>query len=776
MSAILEYDDKLGEIVPVDTRNDVMVGSDITLTQSVDPAVSKNLSIIVGATLASTVLKALQTAVNRLASFLKKPALVLKVDGLMGPKTQAATNEALRLIGARVQLPMSQVSIKSRAEEISKLINSWIASKTAKPVPPASKVEIKTAIIDKPAPKTMVWKPTRSEAVKAFQRALVMLASAVNNKTLAVSIDGMVGPKTQTAANLAFSRYVPLPRNVGILPLSLQGIQVNAKVLADAIAFNATQRVSQSSKAAVNTQKMVNAAKAQEPAKSAEIDKKQALALQAALIGLGKVIPNKALASLKSDGVIGPKTQAATNLALSRYVSGVTPAMKSGRLTIPQIKGSASAIAVLIVNETAKRRTVKPNPSPVAISRASALATQKAVNTAKQAAPTKVAAIDKRIIAALQNAVNALAKEVKNPSMTINVDGLLGPKTRVAINTGLSRYVRAASPAMKRGLSIADIGRASAALTKLFLDEVTMRRQERMKLEAEAKAARERLPAGKIQQIEETAAKAASGDESAKEELREVAAATQSEDPQIQQEASDAIAVASDAAESTVDVSPETSTDEAPTMAIDDATESGTLPYTDERKINMPLDMIEDDAELGAYIGLSHELGDTGWPNFRKIRRGIKRGVRSASRAARRAGKVAFNIAKLPLQLQFKILMKVALPLARAMCSLPRPIVQRGAAMAGVDPRLVDLFCLAVRVKNKKEIKRLLPVAAKVAVKAAAMGAAPQLVPILAAVRAIPGIKHIPGMSWIAGGEMAAVCGSPYPHDDDDDMSGCACY
>jgi len=211
----------------------------------------------------------------------------------------------------------------------------------------------------------------------------------------------------------------------------------------------------------------------------------------------------------------------------------------------------------------------------------------------------------------------------------------------------------------------------------------------------------------------------------------------------------------------------------------------------------MPLDMLEDDAELGALIGLSpvvggqscdcpsdlgaqlalgeYAQGDVGWGFARRLarrtRRLVKKGTRAVRRSSKRIGKRALRLAKrglrhvkdialLPLKYQWKLIRRFMLPLAKQYCRLPKHIRLMGAKAADVDPRLMKAFCIAVKESGKKgsikkraakRLKKLMPVALKVAVKLAVQGQFPAAVPIIRSLKLVPGISKLPGMSYLAG-------------------------
>lgn len=752
MANILEYDPTLGQVVTVDTKNDVYVPESETgaVMESMIPSVAKNQEIAyMGGPLVAV--KALQNALNRLAAFVKNNALRTKPDGYMGPKTQAATHAGLMAIKANVQMPISQAGIKAQAATFAKMFDAYIAEKNKKP-----------------APKVAAFRVVKQESSARLQRALNALAPLVNDNALAVKVDGYAGEKTWHATNLAFAKYVPTSTT---LPLSNQGVQSGANNLAAAVENQVARlRVAAQKKAAAN-QAAVEKAKQAEPAKAPTFTKASIVTLQKALVSLGLELKNKALSGLAVDGMLGPKTQAATNLALSRYVSGADANLKTGKLTRETIGKGAMALATLVMSESIRRKEAKLKPvaSPETKEQAEAAKTQKTVEAVKKAAPPATRpTIDKALVKLMQLAVAKLGAAVKNAALKIKDDGIVGPNTRAAVNLALSRYVRNASRAMKSGLTTRIIGLAAPSITKLINGELALLSQEQTRREADAKKAKEKLGPAATAKVADTAKKAASGNKDAQDEIKKVAAAAvSSNDPEVQDKARDMMDVAVNA----IDV------EMGPAEIVPSDNDREIWAYTDERKIRMPLDTIEDDAELGAMIGMGEHLhgdGTVGWgiPKFikrgyRKAKRSVKRAARKTYRKARRIGRKGWRLArrgmravvalhKLPMKLQMKLIRRLGLPIAKRYCRLPKSLQTAGARAAGVDPRIMVLFCDAINKRLGRRIRKLFPQAMKVAVKLALQGSFPAAIPVIQTMKAIPGVNRLPGMSFLSG-DLAAL-------------------
>ena len=116
--------------------------------------------------------------------------------------------------------------------------------------------------------------------------------------------------------------------------------------------------------------------------------------------------------------------------------------------------------------------------------------------------------------------------------------------------------------------------------------------------------------------------------------------------------------------------------------------------------------------------------------------------AKSAARRAKRIAKAAVKKAAKIAKAAFNFQMRIAIRLAKAVCRIPKPARIAAATAAGVNPNLVPVFCKAVRLKRKSQIRRLLPPMIKLGVKAAAVGAIPALGPILRMAKFVPGLRQ----------------------------------
>lgn len=721
---ILQYDEVSGNVVPLGSH--------------------------LGATLRDPETMRLQNALNALAKAKNNPALKVVADGVLGPKTAASLSMAIKTYApgySKVPLPLQVTQVKTQQTQFANIVEAYLKTLSVKPVVPAQapRLSPKPPVIDK-------------SAIKRLQTAIKQMWPLVNDRALDITIDGAVGPKTQAAANLVFAKYLP---NKLPLPMSVPQIQGGANTFAVYIE-EANKRLKENAQKAVAKQLTVDAAKQKgSPGNAALIDKQSVTAMQKYLVALGNALKVNAL-KIKVDGALGPKTVAAANLALSKYISGVTAAFKTGKLTQSQIATMPVVIAQLIDAEL-KRLSAKSPALTTADSQKKAVAAQAAANSLKTNHPTKAALIDKSNINALQQSINALGKVVSDKALKVAVDGKLGPKTAAAVNVALKKYCRAATPQMMKGLSVAQVGESSAALTSMFKDESAARQADKQRITSAGNAAKERLSTNATENIERTVQNAANGDDSATKELATLAVAENSHDPEIASKASDAMDVARQTA---VDIGEAEITSVGPQAESSDEIASDEVSsYLDERTIDMPLDTIEDQAELGGNLALQSELGFS----IKSIGKGITKGVKSVGKGALTVAKTAAAPALMLLKLNALILTKIAIPIASVMCSLPKPVVHAACVSANVNPNHVFMFCAAIRLKRMADVKRLLPQALKVAVKLSVTGAAPGIAPILRTITLIPKPirKLIPGLSMLAGWQDDIVGKS---------LNNCGCY
>ena len=261
----------------------------------------------------------LQNAVRSLAQKKNDPTLLIKADGVMGPKTAAAVNRALTRYATTA--PASLRTGKLSTSEIS---TNW--SPIAQALEQAAKA---------PSSKTATATPKAALASKAavqrLQTALRNLGVSTNNAALKIAVDGILGPRTVAAVNAATGRkftQAEVQANIAALTTQIEKAKAPKSTATTA-----------SKAAAVQTPPRIVIAR-----------------LQRALIDLGNVMGDSTLKALKADGLTGPKTAAALNRALEKYVRN-KPASMSHKFTPAQVTVMAEALVSQLESELAKRRS-----------------------------------------------------------------------------------------------------------------------------------------------------------------------------------------------------------------------------------------------------------------------------------------------------------------------------------------------------------------------------------------------------------------------------------
>lgn len=178
--------------------------------------------------------------------------------------------------------------------------------------------------------------------------------------------------------------------------------------------------------------------------------------LQNALRALGARVKDKALVVV-ADGLIGPKTVSAVNLAFTKYVVGVLTPAKVGRLTAAEIVSQPVEFATLIEREAARRAALPRVPPPAKV-------------------PPKPPMRRLAQVAQLQKALRALGKVVKDGTLAVVVDGTVGPKTVAAANRAFSTHIKAAPAALRTGkLAPLDVRNQAMAMVRALDLEIIRR-------------------------------------------------------------------------------------------------------------------------------------------------------------------------------------------------------------------------------------------------------------------------------------------------------------
>lgn len=392
---------------------------------------------------ASPAIRRLQNALNALAQATGDRALAVKADGLTGPGTASATNRAM--VAYVTNAPSNLRTGKLAAKQLPALAAVLASNieneatrrrgKGAAPAPAAKAAAAKAA----PGKIVVAAAPPTKVDVRRLQVALAALGARVGDRTLAaVKADGVMGPKTAAAANLALSKFTPNAAP-GLRTGKLSTGQITSQAGAIAMLIEASTKTG----AAVGPA-------AASPAASAN-DLRD---LQQGLIALGTKFRDKVLA-IKADGKMGPKTAAAVNRALVQYVPTAPLELRSGRLTPAQILAQVSPIKAVVVATVNQRSGLAPGafgpPSPPI---------PKTGNQVKD----------------LQLAIAALSKVVKDTSLAIKADGVIGPKTVGATNKALKSYARVAPARFRTGkLTTLDVRNQADIFARILNDEIAGR-------------------------------------------------------------------------------------------------------------------------------------------------------------------------------------------------------------------------------------------------------------------------------------------------------------
>lgn len=259
----------------------------------------------------------------------------------------------------------------------------------------------------------------QSDAGRNLQNALNVLASIVNDPQMVVKVDGVIGKNTAAAYNRAAKRYLSMPPPKGRTgKLSLAIVKKYAPRFTGFIRGEIELRQKQGGPQATAPAPTPDAPKGKKapPAKTAA-----ATTLQAAIRSLGKRTNDSTLL-IKVDGLVGPKTRAATNRALTRYATEAPADLRTGKLTADQIRQKAAQIAVAIEQAA---RDAKPTP---------------------QAAPeAQKPVVSKADVRRLQTNLRKLGELTNDAVLKIAVDGIVGPRTTAAASKAVGRKLTSSS-------------------------------------------------------------------------------------------------------------------------------------------------------------------------------------------------------------------------------------------------------------------------------------------------------------------------------------------
>jgi lysozyme family protein len=303
----------------------------------------------------------------------------------------------------------------------------------------------------------------KSAAVKALQGAIHALGQAVGDKSLAITADGIIGPKTVAAVNRAFKTHLnAIVYNVvsGAAGMTSTQVASHASELTAAITdFLRSKGIKTAAASMKTTSAASKATTAKAPTKTAPTRVSKSVSvqrLQQAVRILGQQKGDKSLL-IATDGLIGPKTVAAANRALQKYASEAPPEYRTGALTASQISTMADNL-VPYLHQTAD------------VAHAPSTSSARVPATAPKG---------KAAVAALQQALQSLGQNAGDSTlMAIAADGLVGPKTTSAVNRAFTQYIAAAyAPAQLRTgrLTNASVSTNAAKLADLVNRESVRR-------------------------------------------------------------------------------------------------------------------------------------------------------------------------------------------------------------------------------------------------------------------------------------------------------------
>ncbi len=136
----------------------------------------------------------------------------------------------------------------------------------------------------------------------------------------------------------------------------------------------------------------------------------------------------------------------------------------------------------------------------------------------------------------------------------------------------------------------------------------------------------------------------------------------------------------------------------------------------------------------------------------------LKRVAKGIEKGAKKAVKIALTPLTLIGKFALQIVMKIAMPLAKAICKFPEPLFVSVAAaqMPGTHPNYIrgvrKGFCQAIRIRNYSQIRKLLPPILKISIKVAGATAVPGLGPALTIAKSVPGLSKVLSFAGPGGG------------------------
>lgn len=390
----------------------------------------------------------LQAAIRALGTAVRDKSIVIAADGVLGPGTARAVNIVFtRHIGPG-QAPanyrtgaLTVAQIASQAATMTQIVQRELSRRAGMATVPAPAPRPGAPAprpgATAPAP-VATAKPTKAMIIP-LQQALVYLSQQARDRSLALKVDGALGPGTARAVNRAMSVHVgpgQAPANLRTGALTIPQIAAAAPQLAQIIRMEALRRQQAPARPGTPTAPTRPGAPAV-PAPAAP-SKATAIALQQALVYLSQQARDKSIA-VKVDGKIGPGTAKATNRAMTVHVGPgqAVPALRTGALTVGMIASLAGQLAQVIRMEAYRRQSGGgAAPRPGAPMPGPAVAT---------------GPVNRTTLKVLQTRLAQLGRVKRDANLMIKADGAIGPKTVAAANRALTAYVGNAPPQFRTG-------------------------------------------------------------------------------------------------------------------------------------------------------------------------------------------------------------------------------------------------------------------------------------------------------------------------------------
>lgn len=301
----------------------------------------------------SAVEQALQTALGALAAVVGDSSIAVTADGIVGPATARAANRALSqyVKSAPAALrtgALSVAAVKQNANKIAQLVQAEaVKRRGSKRTAPAPRQPIAAMPRKVVGP---IAAPVTKALALALQNSVRQLGAAVNDKALAIKADGIIGPGTVAAVNRALTRHVATaPANMRTGALNLDTVKAAAQTITTLLLGEIARRKAAAAKAPKSQAKAKPT-----PPKTSRPSKAAVQRLQAALRALGQAVRDKALSAVKVDGIVGPATVNATNLAFAKYATEAPSQLRTGRLTLATVVAALDEITGEIEAETAR--------------------------------------------------------------------------------------------------------------------------------------------------------------------------------------------------------------------------------------------------------------------------------------------------------------------------------------------------------------------------------------------------------------------------------------